>query len=1027
MARPPAVRIELLGSFRVFDDGRPVARLPTARQQQLIAFLVLHARGTPVQRQRVAGSLWPESSDAQALTNLRRELHHLREDWPSLDALIDAGTRTLAWKNAHASVDLTDFDTAAERGLGGDRTAMQEAARLYRGDLLPDFTGEWIDPDRERFRLRAQQVLSRLVDLLEQQRAFADAIEYAQQRLRLDPLDEQAWCALMRCHARRGERATALHLYQQCAALLKKELGVPPSAATRLTYREILDVDPETPIAPAPPRAAAYPLVGRHLEWQTLLNAWHAAAAGRSRLFVIRGDAGIGKTRLAEELIDWCGLKNICTVTARCYAGEGRLAYAPIASWLKSDALQATLMTMDASWLTDVARIRPELIAARPEVPAPDRQLESWQRLRFFEAVAQVFRSAAPLVLVADDLQWGDADTIEWLQYFLRSASETSCLVVATIRAEEEQDNAALARLLAHLEQSGMLSAVSLGALDSEATAQLAAAVMEQQLDAAAQARTFRETEGHPLFIVERGRMDLAGQSEESSDNLLPRVQSVVAARLALLSEEARAAAEVAAAVGRDFNFDILAHASDLEEDVLVRALDELWRRHIVRVQSDERWDFSHDRIREVAYSGIGPARRRLIHRRIAQGMELLFANRLDEVSASIAMHLERGGQAARAVPFLERAASVSTRVSAHREAIRCLTHALTLLDTLPAGQERDERELALRSSLSIALNSTRGYAAPEVEQNLNRVFDLSRAEGRGFVPVRWLWVAFTFRFMQGDFAGAREVSELALERSASDPSCRCEAHHAMGGLLSCLGELEASRDHFEAALAAYDERHPQRSALGSDLGVFAHAWGSHSLWLLGDENAALDHIERAIALARRLDHTYSLTLAYAYAALLHQMRGDFARVREAGDAAVTLSERYEFGYYGDWARVLIGWAHGHERPTEGIAIIETALAQLDAQRAQARRPYFLSLLAAICKVNGDRKRAKSILDSSIAMALERGDRWWLPAMYLQKSDLQPAPQRDATLRLALETARSQGSKGLEHRILAAAPAERGR
>ena len=110
----------------------------------------------------------------------------------------------------------------------------------------------------------------------------------------------------------------------------------------------------------------------------------------------------------------------------------------------------------------------------------------------------------------------------------------------------------------------------------------------------------------------------------------------------------------------------------------LVRALDELWRRHIVRVQADERWDFSHDRIREVAYSGIGPARRRLIHRRIAQGMELLFANRLDEVSASIAVHLDRGGQPARAVPFLERAAAVATRVSATRrgdplpDATRC-------------------------------------------------------------------------------------------------------------------------------------------------------------------------------------------------------------------------------------------------------------------------------------------------------------------------------------------------------------------
>ena len=155
-------------------------------------------------------------------------------------------------------------------------------------------------------------------------------------------------------------------------------------------------------------------------------------------------------------------------------------------------------------------------------------------------------------------------------------------------------------------------------------------------------------------------------------------MQSVVAARLALLSDDARAAAEVAAAVGRDFRFDILAQASDLEEDALVRALDELWRRHIVRVQADERWDFSHDRIREVAYAGIGPARRRLIHRRIAQGMELLFANRLDEASASIASapRSRRTAGACGAVSSSARPRS-ATRVSANEEAIRCLTHAL--------------------------------------------------------------------------------------------------------------------------------------------------------------------------------------------------------------------------------------------------------------------------------------------------------------------------------------------------------------
>jgi DNA-binding SARP family transcriptional activator len=1020
VAVPPPLRVELLGGFRLFADGRSPAHQPRLRQQQLIAFLVLHARSVPIRRQRVAGSLWPESSDVQALTNLRRELHHLREGWPKLDALVDAGSRTLAWHaEAGAIVDLVAFEAAADRGLAGDRAALQEAARLYQGDLLPECAGEWIDADRERLRQRGKKVLARLVDLLEHDRAFADAIDHAQQLLRLDPLDEHAWCALMRCHARRGERATALHLYQQCAAVLKKELGIQPSAATRITYREILDLDAAAPVIPAPPRTAVYPLVGRQSEWQALLSAWRATAAGLTRLVLIRGEAGIGKTRLAEELVDWSGLNGITPVTTRCYAGEGRLAYAPIAAWLKSDALRPALMRLDPSSMTDVARLRPELLAAHPEVSAPDRQLESWQRLQFFEALAQVFRSAAPLVLVVDDLQWADGDTIEWLQYFVRSGSDTRCLVVGTVRAEEEQDNPTLGRLLGHLERDHLLTTIVLGPLDRTATAQLAGEVAEQPLDETALARTFRDTEGHPLFIVERGRMELAKQPGSSDEIALPRVQSVVAARLALLSEDARAAAEVAAAVGRDFRFDILAQASDFEEDALVHALDELWRRHIVRVQADERWDFSHDRIREVAYDGIGPARRRLIHRRIAQGMELLFANRLDDVSASIAVHLDRGGQPARAVPFLERAAAVATRVSANEEAIRCLTHAVSLVQTLPPGRDRDEQELALRASLSIALNSGRGYAAPEVEQNLDRVFMLSLADGRGQVPVRWLWVAFTLRFMLGDLKGTREASEQALACSASDPSCRCEAHHAMGGTLLSLGELDASRHHFDAALAAYDEAHPQRSALGSDLGVFANAWSAHTLWLLGDENAAVARAEQAVALARRLDHMYSQTLALAYAALLHQMRLDTERVLQCAEAVVALCERFGFAYYGDWGRALIGWARGQERPAEGVAIIESALERLDRNRAQARRPYYLSLLAETYSRLGNRERTASILDAAITMALERGDVWWLPALYLQKSELEPAPEREATVRRGLVLARTQNSRGLEQRILA--------
>jgi hypothetical protein len=226
---------------------------------------------------------------------------------------------------------------------------------------------------------------------------------------------------------------------------------------------------------------------------------------------------------------------------------------------------------------------------------------------------------------------------------------------------------------------------------------------------------------------------------------------------------------------------------------------------------------------------------------------------------------------------------------------------------------------------------------------------------------VRWLWVAFTLRYMLGDLATTREVAEQALVRSATDPSCRCEAHHAMAGMLMSVGDLGGARDHFEAALAAYDERRPQRSALGSDLGVFAHAWYSHALWLLGEEDAAVAHSDEAVALAHRLDHPYSEALALAYAALLHHMRRDADRVLACASAAVALCERFGCGYYGDWAQVLIGWARGLDHPVRTCGPARSCRGDpryRDRDGARTRRR-----LVAACTVS-PAKRARAAAES---------------------------------------------------------------
>ncbi len=1007
-----SLRLELLGGFRALAGRRPAGRELTERHQQILAYLALqHAAVVP--RQKIAGLLWPDSTDAQALTNLRRELHHLRQVFPEIEAALDIGTRTLGWHASRIAVDVDEFHSAADEGVRGRRDRLEAAAALYTGDVLPDLDAPWIVSERDRVRAKAVQVLAALAAALEDERAFGPAIDCAQRLLQIDPLHEGAWRALMRSHARRGERAIALNVYHRCVAVLKQTVGAPPEPATHLAYRQILELDEggaET--AAPPPKPLTYPLLGRRDEFAALRHAWQSADGGRAQLALVRGEAGIGKSRLAEELVTWAAGHGIRSASTRCYAGEGRLAYAPITAWLQSAAVGPALDALDPARLAEVWRIYPDLLSSHPDVVPPAPQLETWQRPRFFEAVARVFSAASPILLVLDDLQWCDSETLEWLHFLFRTHPASRCLVVATARAEESADNAALGVLVRDLERDERLTILQLGPLDRAATEQLAEHAAGKTLDAAARARVFDQTEGHPLHIVERARM-----AEDAADAALPpRVQAVVVARLVQLPTDAREVAELAAVIGRDFAFDVLAHASDLEERDLVRALDELWRRHIVREQEGGRWDFSHDRIREVAYAHIGPARQRLLHRRVAQALQQLAGSDPDRLAAAIATHLERAGQHPRAIEWFERAAHVAARLSAHDEAIRCLTIGLGLLAHLPGGPDRDRQELTLRATMSRSLAPARGYAAIETEQNLERIAALETAE-RGAVSVRWLWGLWTMRFVLGDLSAARRLAEQSLAYAEVDASCRCEAHHALAGTLASVGELDASRRHFEIALDAYDEDRPQYSALGSDLGVFGHAWFSNVLALLDRPDEARAHADKAIAHATKLANPYSLTVAHAYAALTHHLRRDPTSVRASADALTSLCERHGFAYYSEWGLIFLGWVACHEgRYDDGIGLIETGLTRLDAQRAQARRPYYLSLLAEGCAAAGHTDRAIAHLDRALAIAAAHGDNWWVPELLRMKGELLPPADAEPCFRRALDLARAQGSLALERR-----------
>ncbi|MHC4816373.1 MAG: BTAD domain-containing putative transcriptional regulator, partial [Planctomycetota bacterium] len=218
--------------------------------------------------------------------------------------------------------------------------ALEQAVTHYGGELLPSCYDEWILPLRETLRRRFTAALAQLVELLEQQHRYAPAIDYAHRLLRQDPLREATYRRLMRLHALTGDRARAVRVYHSATTLLKRELGADPSPATRAVY-EALVAEAELGATRAPPLtlAAELPLVGRQEAWQRLLATWQATRRQRAHFLVITGEAGIGKTRLAEELLQWAAGQGITTAQSRSYAAEGRLAYAPVTDWLRTEAL----------------------------------------------------------------------------------------------------------------------------------------------------------------------------------------------------------------------------------------------------------------------------------------------------------------------------------------------------------------------------------------------------------------------------------------------------------------------------------------------------------------------------------------------------------------------------------------------------------------------------------------------------------------------------------------------------------------
>ena len=462
------LRIHLLGSFRLVAGDEAARGLDHARLKELLAYLLLN-RHRPISRQQLAFLFWPDSTDEQARTNLRNLWHRLRRAFPGADRFLAADEQIMQWRgDASFWLDVADFEDCLQRartaaGADDPLLHLEQAVALYDGELLPGCYSDWLLAERDRLAQAYGAALERLATLCEERRDYARAIGHAQALLRHDPLHEPAYTQLMRLHALNDDRAAALHAYHTCVTVLRRELDVEPGPPTRELYERLLNVKGQPAVQPQ--FEAAIPLVGREAEWALLQRAWRDAR-GRPGLALIAGEAGIGKTRLAEALAEWVGRQGIPALTARCYAAGGELAYAPVVAWLRGHPPPP----LADPWLRELARLLPEILVERPDLPPPGPLTEDWQRLRLFEALAHALLTGhSTLLLFLDDLQWCDRDTLDWLGYLLQShetpGARMQLLVVATVRPEED-GKTALDSWKAGLIRAGNLTEIELGPVE---------------------------------------------------------------------------------------------------------------------------------------------------------------------------------------------------------------------------------------------------------------------------------------------------------------------------------------------------------------------------------------------------------------------------------------------------------------------------------------------------------------------------------------------------------------------------------
>jgi len=828
---------------------------------------------------------------------------------------------------------------------------------LYRGSFLDNFDvgnclafEEWIIGRRAHLRVQFLDGLDAIITHWTRRGAYERALTYARRQLAQEPLSEKAHRQLMMLLALTGQRSAALAQYEICRRILVEALGLAPLEETTALYHTIqrsnVATSNDTAATPQRRPSAKIPFVGREKEHAALIEAWEGAHHSKGQLTLVAGEAGIGKTQLLEEVLRYTETQGATVLRGHCYEFGGSVPYQPIAEALRS-YLHEEQLSLSPIWLSELARLLPDLHERHPGLPEAQRTTGDAARQRLFEAVARLLASIcekqSALNLFLDDLHWADQATLDLLHYLVRHLTDAPIWLVGTYRPEEVNLSHSLTRLRQGLSRDHRVVHLTLAPLSSASVRAAAQALVGEQEGSDLGDFLQRESEGNAFILVETistleeedalVASDIRFQHDEEkqptwiwtgkpSTKTLPlSVQDIILQRVGRLSDVAQQLLTLAAVVGQPFDAALL-QAADLNADRVEDYMSEWLDRHIVCSQpsaSSVQYDFSHDKIRAVVYQTTEPEKRQQLHYRVGKALEQRHAERVEEHAASLAYHFERAGDVEKALTYLPLAADHAAAVYANDQALDYYQRALTLC---PTSDRRCWRILLQQADILTLIGEynnaieacqqvidsgsadwqaraygmlaqvyriQRRYAAARrcIDESRRLTQIASRMQGieTPIQRARTLQTLGEIEREQTNLARAQELFEAALTiyQETEDTQGLAHCYKGLGDILSSRGSYRQARERYEQAVEIYEKLEDKQNA-----GVCLRCMGMAS-WRLREYAAARQAVLKGLEICQAIGDRHGEAAALNSLGLLAIVQEDHDETQRRLHASIKI------------------------------------------------------------------------------------------------------------------------------------------